>query len=57
MAAQVLTGERVGLNLLQHLSGVATQTARAVEAVSGTGVKIADTRKTTPGLRVLENTP
>lgn len=53
-AAQVLTGERVGLNLLQHLSGVATQTARAVEAVSGTGVKIADTRKTTPGLRVLE---
>ena len=53
-AARVLTCERVGLNLLQHLSGIATQTARAAEAVAGTGARIADTRKTTPGLRVLE---
>ncbi|SMC46451.1 carboxylating nicotinate-nucleotide diphosphorylase [Papillibacter cinnamivorans] len=50
----VLTGERTALNLLQRLSGVATVTARAVKAVSGTGARIADTRKTTPGLRVLE---
>lgn len=50
----VLTGERVALNLMQRLSGVATRTAEAVAAVSGTGARIADTRKSTPGLRILE---
>ena len=54
-ARTILSGERVGLNLLQHLSGIATATARAVKAVSGTGARITDTRKTTPGLRALEN--
>ena len=50
----ILTGERVALNFIQRLSGVATLTARFVEAVRGTGVEILDTRKTTPGLRALE---
>jgi nicotinate-nucleotide pyrophosphorylase (carboxylating) len=50
----VLTAERVALNFLQRLSGVATLTARYVAAVEGTGARILDTRKTTPGLRVLE---
>jgi len=50
----ILTGERVALNFIQHLSGIATLTARFVEAVKGTKVKILDTRKTTPGLRSLE---
>lgn len=50
----VLTGERVGLNILQHLSGVATGTAKAVAQVAGTQARIADTRKTTPGMRELE---
>jgi nicotinate-nucleotide pyrophosphorylase (carboxylating) len=53
-ARSVLAGERVALNLLQRLSGVATLTARYVEAVSGTNATIVDTRKTTPGLRMLE---
>lgn len=53
-AHSILTGERVALNLIQHMSGIATQTRKAVEAVSGTKTKIVDTRKTTPGLRVLE---
>jgi nicotinate-nucleotide pyrophosphorylase (carboxylating) len=53
-ARALLTGERVALNLLQRLSGVATMTARYVQAVDGTGVQILDTRKTTPGLRALE---
>lgn len=53
-AAMILSGERVALNLLQRMSGIATQTARAVAAVSGTKAKITDTRKTTPLLRVLE---
>lgn len=53
-ARNLLTGERVGLNLMQRMSGIATRTAKAVEAVKGTGAKIADTRKTTPGLRVIE---
>lgn len=53
-ARSLLTGERVALNLLQHLSGIATLTARYVQAVQGTGVQILDTRKTTPGLRELE---
>jgi nicotinate-nucleotide pyrophosphorylase (carboxylating) len=50
----ILTGERTALNFLCHLSGIATLTRRYVEAVDGTGVGILDTRKTTPGLRVLE---
>lgn len=50
----LLAGERVALNLLQHLSGVATRTREFVRAVEGTKAKIADTRKTTPGLRMLE---
>ncbi|MCL2842075.1 MAG: carboxylating nicotinate-nucleotide diphosphorylase [Oscillospiraceae bacterium] len=53
-ARGVLQGERLALNLLQHLSGIATETARAVAEVAGTSAKICDTRKTTPGLRVLE---
>ncbi|HEX4430334.1 MAG TPA: carboxylating nicotinate-nucleotide diphosphorylase [Frankiaceae bacterium] len=51
---RLLTVERTMLNLLCHLSGVATLTARWVEAVEATGARIRDTRKTTPGLRVLE---
>jgi len=50
----LLMGERVALNFLQHMCGVATLTRRFVEAVAGTGVKILDTRKTLPGLRILE---
>lgn len=50
----MLTGERVALNFLQRLSGVATLTRAFVEAVDGTGVRILDTRKTTPTLRALE---
>jgi nicotinate-nucleotide pyrophosphorylase (carboxylating) len=50
----LLTAERSALNLLCHLSGVATLTARWVAAVDGTGARIRDTRKTTPGLRALE---
>jgi nicotinate-nucleotide pyrophosphorylase (carboxylating) len=50
----ILTGERVALNFLQRLSGVATLTARYVHEVEGTCARILDTRKTTPGLRVLE---
>ena len=50
----ILTGERVALNFLQRLSGIATLTAQFVAAVLGTGVTILDTRKTTPGLRALE---
>ena len=50
----ILKGERTALNFLQHLSGVASLTARFVDAVRGTGAVILDTRKTTPGLRFLE---
>jgi len=50
----ILAGERVALNFLQHLSGVATLTRRFVDAVRGTRAVILDTRKTTPGLRLLE---
>jgi nicotinate-nucleotide pyrophosphorylase (carboxylating) len=50
----VLTGERAALNFLGHLSGVATQTRRFVDAVAGTGAEVIDTRKTTPGWRLLE---
>lgn len=53
-AATLLGGERVALNFLQRLSGVATVTRRVVEAVAGTGSRITHTRKTTPGLRALE---
>lgn len=53
-AASILAAERVALNFLGRLSGVATATARYVRAVEGTGVGILDTRKTTPGLRALE---
>lgn len=53
-AASLLQGERVALNLLQRMSGVATLTAQYVKAVAGTKVRIVDTRKTTPGLRILE---
>jgi nicotinate-nucleotide pyrophosphorylase (carboxylating) len=53
-ARAVLAAERTALNLLCHLSGVATLTARYVAAVEGTGATILDTRKTTPGLRALE---
>jgi nicotinate-nucleotide pyrophosphorylase (carboxylating) len=50
----ILTGERVALNFLQRLSGIATLTRRFVDAVDGTGTRILDTRKTTPGWRSLE---
>jgi len=50
----ILTGERTALNILQHMSGVATRAAEAVKTVSGTNAKIVDTRKTMPGLRVLD---
>lgn len=53
-ARGLLTAERTALNLLQRLSGIATLTARFVKAVDGTGARILDTRKTTPGLRALE---
>jgi nicotinate-nucleotide pyrophosphorylase (carboxylating) len=53
-AGALLTAERTALNFLCHLSGVATLTARFVQAVEGSGTKVLDTRKTTPGLRVLE---
>ncbi len=53
-ARALLAGERTALNLLCHLSGVATLTARFVDAVAGAGATILDTRKTTPGMRFLE---
>lgn len=53
-ARAILMAERVSLNLMQHLSGIATATAQAVQAVKGTNAAITDTRKTTPGLRTLE---
>lgn len=53
-ARNVLTGERTALNLLQRMCGIATQTAAAAMMVSGTRARVTDTRKTTPGLRVLE---
>jgi nicotinate-nucleotide pyrophosphorylase (carboxylating) len=53
-ARALLAAERTALNLLCHLSGVATLTARFVREVDGTGARILDTRKTTPGLRALE---
>src|SRR2546429_4374818 len=53
-ARSILSAERVALNFLGHLSGIATITARCVQALEGTRVRILDTRKTTPGLRSLE---
>ena len=53
-ARALLTAERVALNFTQRMSGIATLTAAYVDAVDGTGVRIADTRKTTPGLREFE---
>src|SRR6202008_4584660 len=53
-ARVLLSCERVILNLLQHLSGIATQTRRVVDAVEGTKVRVLDTRKTVPGMRALE---
>jgi nicotinate-nucleotide pyrophosphorylase (carboxylating) len=53
-AASILQAERVALNFIQRLSGIATLTAKFVEAVEGHPVKVLDTRKTTPGLRMLE---
>ncbi|HEX3570674.1 MAG TPA: carboxylating nicotinate-nucleotide diphosphorylase [Acidobacteriaceae bacterium] len=53
-ARSVLTGERVALNFVQRMSGIATMTAQFVAAVAGTKARIVDTRKTTPGLRLFE---
>jgi len=53
-ARALLSGERTALNVLAHLSGVATLAARAAREVEGTGARVLDTRKTTPGLRTLE---
>jgi nicotinate-nucleotide pyrophosphorylase (carboxylating) len=53
-ARSVLTAERIGLNFVQRMSGIATLTAKYVEAVAGTKARIVDTRKTTPGLRAFE---
>src|SRR5688572_4756341 len=53
-ARAMLTAERSALNTLQHLSGIATLTRKYVDAIEGTGATLLDTRKTTPGLRVLE---
>lgn len=53
-ARAMLTAERSALNLVQHLSGIATLTRRYVEVIAGTGAILLDTRKTTPGLRLLE---
>ncbi len=53
-ARAVLRGERIALNLIQRMSGIATMTAHFVAEVAGTGARVVDTRKTTPGLRALE---
>jgi nicotinate-nucleotide pyrophosphorylase (carboxylating) len=53
-ARAILRGERVALNLVQRMSGIATMTARYVAAVAGTNARVVDTRKTMPGLRVLD---
>ena len=52
--AAILKGERTALNFLQRMSGIASMTRSAVEQLTGTAAKITDTRKTTPGLRILE---
>jgi nicotinate-nucleotide pyrophosphorylase (carboxylating) len=53
-ARTLLTVERTALNIVQHLSGIATETARWMDAIKGTKAKLIDTRKTTPGLRALQ---
>lgn len=53
-ASVILTGERLILNLLQHMSGIATATARGVEMLKGSGIRLCDTRKTLPGLRAIQ---
>jgi nicotinate-nucleotide pyrophosphorylase (carboxylating) len=53
-AAALLTGERTALNIMQRLSGIATLTKAFVDRIEGTGARVVDTRKTTPGLRLLE---
>ena len=53
-ARSVLTAERTALNIVQHLSGIANETAKYVAAIAGTSARLIDTRKTTPGLRMLE---
>lgn len=53
-ASVILTAERLILNLLQHMSGIATATARGVEILKGSGIRLCDTRKTLPGLRALQ---
>src|SRR3954453_10172096 len=53
-ARSILTAERPALNIVQHLSGIATETARFTDEIKGTRAKLIDTRKTTPGLRMLE---
>ncbi len=53
-AATLVAGERTALNIAMHLSGIATETAKLVSQLKGTGVQLADTRKTTPGLRIVE---
>ncbi len=53
-ASALVAGERTSLNLAMHLSGIATSTAALVSELEGTGVRLADTRKTTPGLRIIE---
>ena len=53
-ARRLLTAERTALNVLQHLSGIATLTAKYVKEIDGTGATLIDTRKTTPGLRAFE---
>ena len=53
-ATALVAGERTALNLAMRLSGIATATADLVAQLEGTGVRLADTRKTTPGLRLLE---
>jgi nicotinate-nucleotide pyrophosphorylase (carboxylating) len=53
-ARSLLTVERTALNVVQHLSGIATETARWMDAIKGTKAKLIDTRKTTPGLRALQ---
>ncbi|HEY4074116.1 MAG TPA: carboxylating nicotinate-nucleotide diphosphorylase [Herbaspirillum sp.] len=53
-ARSVLTSERTALNIVQHLSGIANETAKYVAEIAGTSARLIDTRKTTPGLRMLE---
>ena len=53
-ARSILSTERTALNIVQRMSGIATETARYVDAISGTNARLVDTRKTTPGLRMLE---